>query len=310
MKKKFTFFIDEENSGKRLDLYLSEQFEQFSRAQIKHIINEGFARINKRTITEFGEKLNKKEQLTVEIDLEFNYPKFKELRRKTQIEVLYEDNDIVVIDKSSGVLSVPYSPKQKDTAMHLIGNYFRKKQKFKNAKVYAVHRLDQATSGLIVYALNEGMQEKLKQQFIRKKISRRYIAIVQGQFKDKQGKLVSYLEDSKNDYKMIAKKEKENETDIEAITNYKVREEYNRHSLVEFKLETGKRNQIRSQFASIGHPVLGDSKYTDRKRIKQDMPQLALHAFELEFLHPRTEKKMKFSSRMPKRMREFIDKQK
>jgi len=201
------------------------------------------------------------------------------------IELLYEDRNIVVINKPEGLLSV-------DAGRGLVSVHSVLKQR-SSQRVYPAHRLDRETSGILVFAYGKEMQEALKEQFAAHSIERIYFALIQGEFKSLKGKWESYLAEdgALNVYETQKRRGKR------AVTHYRLRKVSGSYSLLEVELETGKKHQIRVHCASAGYPVVGDKRYGNG-----DSPigRMGLHAAKLGFFHPMTGKQMLFESPVPK----------
>ena len=205
------------------------------------------------------------------------------------IKILYEDRDIIVIDKSSGLLSVKAPYEAEKTAHHLLENYVKKGNPKAKIKLFVVHRLDRETSGVLIFAKNLEIREKFAKQW--KNVEKKYIALVYGNLTEKSGIIESYLAEG-DDYKVQSVK---NQQDGKfARTKYKVIKESKNYSLLEIDLLTGKKNQIRVHLSEIGHPIVGDKKY--RKNAKG---RLALHAFSIRFKHPFNNEEMTFETKIP-----------
>lgn len=203
------------------------------------------------------------------------------------IPIIYEDNDLVVIDKPTGLLSVATAFEKGDTAHALLKAYYKPR------KIYVIHRIDQDTSGVMLFAFTQEAYEKLKALFAAHDIERKYTAIVEGQMESKSGTWKSYLtEDAAYMVHMTA----DPEEGEEAITHYKTIATSKRYSWLELKLETGKKNQIRVHTQACGHPIVGDKKYgAESNPIKR----LCLHAHLLAFNHPITNKRLRCESPPP-----------
>lgn len=204
------------------------------------------------------------------------------------LRILYQDSHLVIIDKPSSMLSVAAAFDKTKTAHAVLKNYFRPN------KVYVVHRLDQDTSGVMMFALSEVAYEKLKEIFEEHKIIRQYIAVVEGQMEDSKGTWESYLYE--DDFYMVHVTTIANVRARLAITHYEVLEKTKAYTLVKFTLETGRKNQIRVQCKAAGHSIVGDTKYG---AVRNPIKRLCLHAQHLGFVHPVTGKKMFFESEMP-----------
>lgn len=208
------------------------------------------------------------------------------------LTILHEDKDILVIDKPSGLLTVGSDHNKSSTTAHyLLNNYVRKGNPKSHQRVYVVHRLDQATSGLLVFAKSESAKTFLQENWDQ--TEKHYFAIIHGQMLKKQGTMTSYLIENKanNVYSTVDKS-----TGKFAQTDYVVIEEKKGFSLVDIHLLTGRKHQIRVHFSECGHPVVGDQKYGNEPR---NAKRLFLHSKSLIFTHPFSKKKMSFVSALP-----------
>lgn len=203
-----------------------------------------------------------------------------------RLKVVYQDRHLIVIDKPAGLLSVPSNNENEDSACEILRKHFYPK------KVYIVHRLDQATSGVMLFALTEEAMGALKNIFEKHEIDRKYGAVLDGRLPEEKGVWRSSLVEDKNYFVHVAREPGLGEL---AITHFEVKERGPKHTFVEFTLETGKKNQIRVQAKEAGFPVLGDEKYGRKKSAKR----LCLHAKLLSFVHPFEKKKMVFESEVP-----------
>lgn len=199
------------------------------------------------------------------------------------IDVLYKDHHLVVIDKPHGLLSVA-SDTDKHSAHHLLKIHYYPKQ------VGVIHRLDEGTSGVMLFTFSDAAYQGLKEQFKEHSIDRYYLGVVEGQFPEKEGTWESYLYEDSTLKVRITEDPKKGE---KAITHYKKLSETEGYSLLQFKLETGKKNQIRVHASAAGYPIAGDKKYG---ATKDPLRRLALHAQSIGFTHPVTKKRMTFTS--------------
>lgn len=206
---------------------------------------------------------------------------------KKGVKILYEDQYLVAIEKPEGLLSVATAFQKDQTAHAFLKTRFRPK------RIYVVHRLDQDTSGVILFALNKHALENLKAAFEKHEIERRYVAIVEGHLATQTGTWISYLYEDENYYVHSTKNKRKGQL---AITHYKVCGISKKHTLLDLRLETGKKNQIRVHCQDAGHPVAGDQKYGAHSN---PIKRLCLHAYYLSFKHPITQKIMRFESKVP-----------
>ncbi len=203
------------------------------------------------------------------------------------ISILYEDSHLIVINKPAGLLSVSANFEKGKTAHAILKNHFRPR------KIYVVHRLDQGTSGVMLFAFSEKAYEKLKKTFEEHDIIREYIAILEGHLPENAGIWESFLYEDDN---YVVHETLDSEKGSLAITNYEVITRNKLYTWVKFRLETGKKNQIRVQCKAAGHPVVGDLKYG---AVRNPLRRLCLHAKRLVFKHPITGKDLQFETPLP-----------
>ncbi len=199
-----------------------------------------------------------------------------------KIKIVYEDKNIIVVNKEAGLLTVATSKERDKTLYNEVKEYV-KKQYPKN-KIFIVHRLDRDTSGIVLFAKNE--KEKYRWQDDWSKVKRKYYAVVEGKMDSKQGKIEVKLYETKSLDVVVNEKYGK-----KCVTNYRVINSNNSYSLLEIDIETGRRNQIRASLDYIGHPIIGDKKYNSKKN---PIRRLGLHAYLLEY------KDKKFAVEMPK----------
>ncbi|MCP4649262.1 MAG: RNA pseudouridine synthase [PVC group bacterium] len=205
------------------------------------------------------------------------------------IKILYEDRDMLVIDKSVGLLSVKANYEKENTAHNLLTNYVRKGNPKARMKLFVVHRLDRETSGVLIFAKSLEIREKFADQW--ESVEKKYLALVEGNLREKSGIISSYLTEG-DDY-IVRSVDNPREGKL-ARTKYKVIKESKKYSLLEIDLLTGKKNQIRVHFSEIGHPIVGDIKYG-----KKTKGRLGLHAWSIKFKHPFNNQEMEFETKIP-----------
>lgn len=210
---------------------------------------------------------------------------------KNKIKILYEDKYLIIVEKPANLLTIATVNEKENTMYHKILLYLKKK----NQKVFIVHRLDKDTSGLLIFAKNEKIKKYFQDNF--DKVTRKYMAIVEGTLEKKQDTIKSYLKETKTNLVYVSN----DKTGKLAITNYKVILEKNNYSLLDILIKTGRKNQIRVQLNSIGHSIVGDKKYSPTRKKAN---RLYLHAYYLEFIHPVTKQVIKIELDVPK---EFLD---
>jgi RluA family pseudouridine synthase len=207
------------------------------------------------------------------------------------LEILYEDGDILVVDKPAGLLTVGTATNKLRTAYHFLTNYVRKGAAKSRKQIFTVHRLDQSTSGVLIFAKSLAIKETLQKQW--KEIKKKYVAVIHGQMAKKDGVITSYL--AENNAHVVYSTTDAAKGKL-AHTGYKVIRENRLFSLLEIDLLTGKKNQIRVHLADKGHPIVGDHKYG---KTKDGYKRLALHAKSITFTHPITQKQITIESKMP-----------
>ncbi len=232
-----------------------------------------------------------------------------------KLKIVYEDDDLIVVNKQPGLLTVATTPGSSETTVMSILRAYVKKQNAR-ANIYVVHRLDRETSGLLVFARSEELQHYMRTYWRQLVTDRTYIALAEGVLEPREGKITTWLTEDKRNA-VVYSSPVDDGGDI-AITNYKVLKTKNletslnsqlstinyqlstiNYQLVELHLETGRTNQIRVHLASKGCPVVGDRKYGHGNE-SSPIDRLCLHAKVLEFIHPVTEKKVRFESPVPK----------
>ncbi|MFH0913408.1 MAG: RluA family pseudouridine synthase [Candidatus Omnitrophota bacterium] len=204
------------------------------------------------------------------------------------IPVVYEDEYLLVLDKPSGLLTIP-TPKNESRTLTGILNEDSKKRGL-SYRLHPCHRLDRETSGLIIYAKGKSIQRKTMDAFRHKRVKKAYLAFVQGRLHKDEGD-IRYPVEGKS-----------------AVTRYRVVEERNNFSIVEIMPSTGRTNQIRIHFKQIGHPLLGETKFAFRRDFKLKAKRLCLHAEKLEFIHPVTKNALSLAAKLPPDMEAFLNK--
>lgn len=230
---------------------------------------------------------------------------------KEKIKILYEDKDIVVIEKPSGLLSVPYPGSKSRTALDILEKLMRAQGTYsKTHKPLTVHRLDRDTSGVMMFALNENTQKKIMKNWHSMVTERLYHAVAENpkdssKFLAKEGIIDLPLAQNAYHVGYVKNKSDDETKTVNARTHYKILLQGPTHTLFELSLDTGKKNQIRAHLSSLGYPLAGDENY----RAKTDpFHRLALHARTLEFIHPTTNQKMHFEIPEDDYWKEYVEK--
>jgi len=207
-------------------------------------------------------------------------------------EIVYEDDWIIVVNKSSGLLVIPTPKREANTLTDLLNQELDERAIKANA--YPCHRIDRETSGLIIYAKGKSVQNKVMDEFRKRLVKKSYIAFTQGVVRKDFDTLKSYVYNRNKRRQELM------------ITKFKVIERRKGFSVLEVEPVTGRTNQIRIQFKEIGHPLLGESVFAFRKDFKLKFKRAALHAKAIEFTHPITKKRMSFTAPLPEDMKNFL----
>lgn len=286
-------------SDERLDRVL-QALLGISRKKAKGLLDEGRVRVNGRRVVIASWNMKSGDRIEVSSEEEAPQPEAGQY----YLKVIYEDSDLLVVEKDAGIPCEPSKISTRPSIVSIINAYLKRKlPHLKHHYLGLVHRLDQDTSGLMIYTKTREAN-KISDQFKRHSIVRRYQAVVDGRIKDNQGTIESFLK--KSDLLSGGKKVALSTPAAgqKAVTLFRVLERYGNATLVEVRLNTGRTHQIRVHMASIGHPVAGDKIYgpSETRFARQ-----ALHAAFLGFHHPISGKKMEFRSELPKDMRKFVD---
>ena len=271
---------------------LALQFKNTSKNKLRKMLTEGRISVNGKI-----EHRAKRELIKGDLVKILDKATSKEItpppqQKITNLEIIFEDDDILVVEKPAGLLSVATNKMESDTLHSRCLDYIKTKHHFNWC--YIVHRLDRETSGIMIFALSKQNKEYLQEQFAERSIYRTYFALVEGKLPRKHGTEIEWLLEDKN---LRVKKVKPNtKSSKEAITHWEVVKENQSTSLVRIAIDTGRRHQIRMAMKSLGSPVVGD----DLHGAKTDpMGRVCLHASSLEFLHPQTDEPVRFETRVP-----------
>ncbi|MBP1993888.1 23S rRNA pseudouridine1911/1915/1917 synthase [Paenibacillus eucommiae] len=273
--------------------FLIEAMPSRGRNALKSILARGQVFVDSKPVTKYNHPLQPGQQVSI------HWAKVMEQVKLVGVHILHEDEDLIVIQKEAGLLSVSATKDVEEvTAYRQLMEYVRRSNP-KN-RIFVVHRLDRDTSGVMMFAKNEKTQQALQNAWQDAVLERSYIALVEGEVKKPEGTITSWLKESKTLLMYSSHKEDDGQ---KAITHYTVMQTTREFSLLQVELETGRKNQIRVHMKDIGHPVVGDKKYGSKTNI---IGRLGLHARILAFEHPTTGKALKFESRIPEKfMRPF-----
>lgn len=274
-----------------------------SRSELKGLFDQECVHINGELCTNPGQLVAQGDALVVEFDPHTRYKEKKSRWTDRTFSVVYDDDDIVVVDKSAGVLTVATEKDEVNTLSERVGIYLSHARKKRVAGI--VHRLDREVSGLLVIAKNEQARVRLVDQFKEHKPKRHYVGLVLGNIETSEGTIRNFLATAKNLDRFATSDEEIGEL---AITHYKVIGQLNNATALEIRLETGRRNQIRVHMADLGHPLLGDLRYGRHAKPhpKWTSKRVALHAASLAFIHPKSGETVSFESPLPAVMQRFL----
>ena len=286
--------IKEYPVNKEIELleFLYQIYRDQSRNNVKSILSKRHVAVNGLPVTQFNYKLYKGDIVQVSKE-QFDRSQVvkQEAKRKVNINIVYEDNDILIINKPNGLLTIESDHEKSDTAYKLVLEYMS--QKDKNARCFQVHRLDKETSGLLLFTKSYELKELLTKNWNTLVKERGYVAVVEGKMPKKEGTIINWLKETDTHLMYDSKKQGEG---LKAITNYQVIKETQKYSLLNITIETGRKNQIRVAMSEMGHPVVGDDKYGNPS---DPLKRLGLHAQTLKFKHPITKENMSFKADIP-----------
>lgn len=272
--------------------FLLETFSNQSRNSVKSLLSSHRVSVDGAPTSQFNFKLYPEDTVIIS-----NAP----IRRKTRsnLPIIYEDDEIIVINKPSGLLSIASDNEKNSTAYRMLSDYVQ--QKDKHNRIFVVHRLDEDTSGVLMVAKNVKIQQALQNNWNDIVKKRGYYAIVEGVMEKKSDTIKSYLK--KNSQNLMYSSKKAGDGQL-AITHYKVIKGNDKYTLLDVNIDTGRKNQIRVHLGEKGHHIIGDDKYGEPSN---PIKRLGLHAYELDLIHPFTGKLMKFTSPMPKEFSSLFD---
>ena len=297
--------VEQNVDNKRLDKFISEMEEDLSRTTIQRLIEEEKVIVNEQKVkTSYKPISGDKIRIIVE-----QRPKLELKAQKIPVQIMYEDKDIVVVNKPKGMVVHPANGNYDGTLVNaLLGMYEDKSdwsfsEDEENFRPGIVHRLDKDTSGLLIVAKNDVALMKMSKEIQERKVKKKYIALVKGNVPDDEATIDLPIARSTKDRKKMAVDEKGKN----AVTYFKVLKRYDRYTLLELKIATGRTHQIRVHMSYIGHPVVGDEVYSNGKNEFEVKGQM-LHAWKLEFIHPITGEKINLEAPVPDYFKEILEK--
>ena len=320
MNNTIKFLVDKNSNGKRLDVFLTENISHLTRSFLKRLIEKEQVELNKKILTSPSTKVKVKDQISININTENDEQNIKP--KKIELDIVYEDNDILVINKPKGMVVHPGAGNYENTLVNALLFKYKKKLSDVNGPLRPgiVHRIDKETSGLLVIAKNNLAHSNLGEQFSNHSIERKYLCLAWGIIRPLNGKISTLISRDKKNRQLMTVSEINGK---KAITNYKTIKVFNikdipKISLLECELETGRTHQIRVHLKYKGTSLLGDKKYGKKnikfKKINNDffirlnkLSGQALHAKTLGFVHPKTKKWMNFNSELPDGFKKILN---
>ncbi|NLC42807.1 MAG: RluA family pseudouridine synthase [Clostridiales bacterium] len=291
LTKQLDLIVEDEEVGQRLDHYLSCKLSQYSRNCLQTLIKQGKVSLNSKPV-----KANHRVKLGDRINVEIPKPERLEiLPEKIELDIIYEDADIAVVNKPQGMVVHPAVGNYSGTLVNALLYHCGELSSI-NGKVRPgiVHRIDKDTSGILVVAKNDFAHLNLSKQIQDRAISRIYLAITEDNIKTDEGIISAPISRNPSDRKKMSVVN----GGRQAVTHYKVLERFGNFTYLKLALETGRTHQIRVHLNHIGHPIIGDPVY-GRRNQKFNLKGQALHAYKLILVHPRTEEKMAFEAPLP-----------
>ena len=303
------FSVSPEDVGKRLDAFLAENIEDWSRARLQRLISEGDVTINQKDA-----KSSYKLRGDEEIEIELITPIVEAVEAENiPLEVIYEDEYLIVINKQAGLIVHAGTGVRNGTLVNALMFHFQNlSQLGGKSRAGIVHRLDKNTSGLIVVAKDEITHENLSQQFHDRQVYKSYVALIHGSIRRESGKIEEKIgRDKWNRMKMAI-----NNKGRHALSLWNVRQRFEKFTLLDVEIKTGRTHQIRVHLAFLNHPVVGDETYNEGRdntiadvKIRHainNLNRFFLHAEKLSFIHPKTQEKMNFVAALPDELTQFL----
>ena len=287
--------IKEYNVNKEIELFefLLTTLSKESRNNVKAILSKKCVAVNGLVCSQYNYKLYRGDVVMVSPKPIIGLEKMKKQKEtvKKHLDIIYEDDDFIAINKPSGLLSVESDKEKVDTAYKQVLEYLQSKNK--TARCFQVHRIDKNTSGVLLFTKDYKLNEVLKKDWNKLVSLREYVAVIDGTLEEKSGSIKSYLMKAETNL-MYTSKSKKGEL---AITHYKVMKENDKYSLLLVNIDSGKKNQIRVAMNDMGHPIIGDDKYGSPTN---PINRLGLHASKLVLKNPMNDKIYEFKASIPK----------
>ncbi len=295
------YIVSQEEKGKRLDTYIPSVDTDITRTSAQRLIEDGNILVNGKN-AKVSYKIQENDKISVEI------PEPKQIELKAQdipIEIVYEDSDIIVVNKPKGMVVHPANGNPDGTLVNAIMAICKDSLSGIGGEIRPgiVHRIDKDTSGLLIVAKNDNAHVKMSEQIKNHEVKKTYIALVRGVFKENEATIDMPIGRSTSDRKKMAV----NKNGKNAITHIKVLKRFDKYTLLKVNIETGRTHQIRVHLSHIGYPIVGDYTYSNGKN-EFDVIGQCLHAQKLEFKHPITQKDMCLEAELPQYFKDILDK--
>lgn len=295
------YIVSQEEKGKRLDTYIPSVDTDITRTSAQRLIEDGNILVNGKN-AKVSYKIQENDKISVEI------PEPKQIELKAQdipIEIVYEDSDIIVVNKPKGMVVHPANGNPDGTLVNAIMAICKDSLSGIGGEIRPgiVHRIDKDTSGLLIVAKNDNSHVKMSEQIKNHEVKKTYIALVRGVFKENEATIDMPIGRSTSDRKKMAV----NKNGKNAITHIKVLKRFDKYTLLRVNIETGRTHQIRVHLSHIGYPIVGDYTYSNGKN-EFDVIGQCLHAQKLEFKHPITQKDMCLEAELPQYFKDILDK--
>lgn len=271
--------------------FLFAKFPNLSRNAVKSILSGHFVAVNGAPVSQYNLKLSKDDEVIV------SKQRISKKNRQ-DLPIIFENDEFIVINKPHGLLTIPSDNEKGRTAYRMVNDYVQ--QKDKHSRIYVVHRLDEDTSGVLMFAKNPKIKDILQKEWNDIVLARGYYAIVEGKMEKPEGTLINYLKENSLSLMYVSNDKVKGK---KCVTHYKVLKSNKDYSLLDVNIDTGRKNQIRVQLGHIGHHVIGDDKYGEPA---DPIKRLGLHAYRLKFVHPVTKKVYDFISDIPKEFSKII----
>lgn len=266
-------------------LSLIASFPHKSRNTLKAVLRDGQVTIDGKPVTQFDHILKPGQCVDVSWD------RIVPLKQPRELDIIFEDQDIIIINKPSGLLTIATEKEKRKTAYSMLSNYIKTDNP--DNKIFIIHRIDRETSGLLMFAKNEKVKQQIQKTWATSISQRTYIGVVEGNVKKEQGTIISWLTESKAFKVYSSKKQDQGQ---KAITHYKKIKANDTYSLLQINLETGRKHQIRVHMQDINHSIIGDKKYGASLN---PIRRMGLHAQVLAFTHPTSGEQCYFETPIP-----------